>query len=106
VNRIYILPPFFEAIKLDMLSRKLPFVDVQIENVLSNSIKILHTDGGTKFKLIARSFPSITYLFFLLILVAERHHRYVVELSLAIMSHAHLHIFSFFFQFTNLVSYF
>ncbi|KAJ3705170.1 hypothetical protein LUZ61_008875 [Rhynchospora tenuis] len=65
----------------------------QVENLLNTSIKILRTDNGTEFKPIANKFPQITHQTTCPYTpqqngLAERKHRHIVELSLAIMSKA------------------
>ncbi|KAJ4807334.1 Gag/pol [Rhynchospora pubera] len=68
---------------------------LQVENLLSSSIKILCTDGGTEFKPIAKRFPQLVHQVTCPYTpeqngVAERKHRHIVELSLAAISHASL----------------
>ncbi|KAJ1704596.1 hypothetical protein LUZ63_004375 [Rhynchospora breviuscula] len=63
------------------------------ENLLSASIKYLRTDGGAEFKPIAHLFPQITHQTSCPHTpqqngTAERKHRHIIELALAIMSHA------------------
>jgi hypothetical protein len=65
----------------------------QVENLFSSSIKILQTDGGTKFKPLARLFSQLVHQLTCPYTpqqngVAERKHRHIVELSLAIISHS------------------
>lgn len=65
----------------------------QIENLLNTTIKTLRTDGGTEFKPIPRLFPQIIHQTSCPYTpqqngVAERKHRHIIELSLAIINHA------------------
>lgn len=67
----------------------------QVENLFITKIKVLQTDGGTEYKPFVKTYPQIVHqtscaytpqqngLF-------ERKHCHIVELSLAIMSHAAL----------------
>ncbi|KAJ4764474.1 Gag/pol [Rhynchospora pubera] len=66
---------------------------LQVENLLSNTIKVLRTDGGTEFKPITKRFPQLVHQITCPYTpehngVAERKHRHIVELSLAAISHA------------------
>lgn len=68
---------------------------VLVENLFSTTIKTLQTDGGTEFKPLSRLFPHILHQTSCPHTpqqngIAERKHRHVVELSLAIISHASL----------------
>ncbi|KAJ1685430.1 hypothetical protein LUZ63_016820 [Rhynchospora breviuscula] len=68
---------------------------LQVENLLSSTIKVLRTDGGTEFKPIARRFPQLVHQITCPYTpeqngIAERKHRHIVELSLAAISHASL----------------
>lgn len=65
----------------------------QIENILGITIKVLRTDGGTKYKPILTKFPHLIHQTSCPYTpqqngVAERKHRHIIELSLATMSHA------------------
>ena len=65
----------------------------QVENLFGTSIKTLQSDGGTEFKPIAKRFPQIVHRISCPYTpqqngLAERKHRHIIELSLAIMSHA------------------
>lgn len=66
---------------------------VQIENLLSSSIKTIQCDGGTEFKPLMSQFPEITFRVSCPYTpeqngVVERKHRHLVELALATMSQA------------------
>ncbi|KAJ1698879.1 hypothetical protein LUZ63_007391 [Rhynchospora breviuscula] len=66
---------------------------LQVENLVGNNIKILRTDGGTEFKPITRLFPQIVHQTTCPYTpeqngVAERKHRHIIELSLAVINHA------------------
>jgi hypothetical protein len=66
-----------------------------VENLLSSTIKTVQIDGGTEFQPIIRSHPSIQFHLSCPYIpqqngLVERKLRYVVELSLAIMFHAHI----------------
>ncbi|KAJ4774690.1 Gag/pol [Rhynchospora pubera] len=68
---------------------------LQVENLMSSTIKILRTDGGTEFKTIAKRFPQLVHQITCPYTpeqngVTERKHRHIVELSLAAISHASL----------------
>jgi hypothetical protein len=88
-NWIYFLHSKDELLKVFTLFK------LQAENQLNTTIKTLRTDGGTEYKPIARTFPQLTHQItcpdtpkqngF-----AERKHRHVIELSLAIISRAAL----------------
>jgi hypothetical protein len=63
----------------------------QVDNLFNSSIKILRTDGGTKFKPIFTIFPHITHQISCPYTpqqngVAKRKHRHIIELSLAIFT--------------------
>jgi hypothetical protein len=59
----------------------------QVDNLFNSSIKILRTDGGTKFKPIFTIFPHITHQISCPYTpqqngVAERKHRHIIEFHL------------------------
>ena len=65
----------------------------QVENLLQHTIKTLRTDGGTEYKTISRTFPSIVHQTTCPYTpqqngVSERKHRHIVELAIANMAHA------------------
>ncbi|KAJ1695555.1 hypothetical protein LUZ63_012253 [Rhynchospora breviuscula] len=65
----------------------------QIENQLSTTIQTIRTDGGTEFKPIATKFPQIVHQTSCPYTpqqngTSERKHRNIIELALAMMSHA------------------
>ncbi|KAJ4771019.1 Gag/pol [Rhynchospora pubera] len=77
----------------DELPKVFALFKQQVENLLNHTIKILRTDGGTEYKPLSRLFPQITYQTTCPYTpqqngLAERMHRYIVELSLATMTHA------------------
>lgn len=79
----------------DEVSHVFSLFKSQVENLLNSTIKILRTDGGTEFKPITCMFPSILHQTSCPYTpeqngLAERKHRHVVELSLAITSQASL----------------
>jgi Reverse transcriptase (RNA-dependent DNA polymerase)/GAG-pre-integrase domain len=64
-----------------------------VENLLSCTIKTIQCDGGTEFSPIRSQFPEISFHISCPYTpeqngLAERKHRHIVELSLAVMSHA------------------
>jgi hypothetical protein len=67
----------------------------QAENLLSHNIKSLRTDGGTEYLPITKQFPHIIHQTTCPYTpeqngLAERKHRHIIELALAIMSRASL----------------
>ncbi|KAJ4758161.1 polyprotein [Rhynchospora pubera] len=65
---------------------------LQVENLLGTNIKVLRTDGGTEFKPITRLFPQLVHQTTCPHTpeqngVAERKHRHILELSLAVINH-------------------
>ena len=65
----------------------------QVENLLNHTIKTLRTDGGTEYKPIPTKFPKIIHQPTCPYTpqqngVAERKHRHIIELSIAIMTQA------------------
>lgn len=67
----------------------------QVENLLSTKIKILRTDDGTEYLPITKQFSQIIHQTTCPYTpeqngLAERKHRHIIELALAIMSHASL----------------
>lgn len=69
------------------------YFKAQVETLLNSKIKILRTDGGTEYKPIVSKFPQITHPTTCPYTpqqngLAERKHRHIIELSLAIMSQA------------------
>lgn len=67
----------------------------QIENLLSTTLKTLRTDGGTEYIPITKQFSQIIHQTTFPYTpqqngFAERKHRHIIELTLAVMSHASL----------------
>jgi hypothetical protein len=67
----------------------------QVENLFSTTIKTLRTDGGTEYLPIHTQFPHIIHQTTCPYIpeqngLAERKHRHIIELALAIMTHASL----------------
>jgi hypothetical protein len=67
----------------------------QVENLLSTTIKTLRTDGGTEYLPITKQFPHIIHQTTCPYTpeqngLAERKHRHIIELTIAIMTHASL----------------
>jgi Reverse transcriptase (RNA-dependent DNA polymerase)/GAG-pre-integrase domain/gag-polypeptide of LTR copia-type len=96
---IYFLHSKDELVKVFSLFKE------QVENFLDKKIKILQSDGGTEYKPLTRLFPQIIHQTSCPYTpqqngLAERKHRHIVELSLAIMSHASipLHFWDHIFQ--------
>ncbi|KAJ4793324.1 polyprotein [Rhynchospora pubera] len=83
---------YFMANKSDVVTIFSAF-KCQVENLFNCTIKILRTDGGTEFKPITTKFPHIVHQTTCPYTpqqngTSERKHRHVVELSIAIMTHA------------------
>lgn len=79
----------------DEVTKVFSLFKAQAENILNTTLKILRTDGGTEFKPITRLFSQILHQASCPYTpqqngVAERKHRHIVELSLAIINHASL----------------
>jgi hypothetical protein len=96
---VHFVDEFFKFSWIYFLRTKDELVDVftkfksQVENLFISTIKILQTDGGTEFKPLTRLFPQILYQVSCPYTpqqngVAERKHRHIMELSLAIISHS------------------
>ncbi|KAJ4816146.1 hypothetical protein LUZ62_028712 [Rhynchospora pubera] len=89
---------YFMANKSDVVSIFSGF-KVQVENLFGCTIKVLRTDGGAEFKPIGTRFPQIIHQTSCPHTpqqngISERKHRHIVELSIAIMSHASIpHIY-------------
>lgn len=85
---------YFLTTKDEVLNAFLKFKAL-VEKLFNTTIKVLQTDGGIEFKPIARSFPQILHQTSCPYTpqqngLTERKHRHIVELSLAILSHASL----------------
>ncbi|KAJ4755031.1 hypothetical protein LUZ62_089436 [Rhynchospora pubera] len=66
---------------------------LQVENLFSTNIKILHTDGGTEFSPLTRLYPQVVHQLTCPHTpeqngVVERKNRHILELALAVIDHA------------------